>query len=308
MVILVNPSAGGGNALKKWRRVETALRRRLGPMTVLVPSSRAEAQQSVAAMLGAGETELIAGGGDGTVNLLVASVLAQAPVDLLPRIKIGAVGLGSSNDFHKPFRRDRLLAGIPCRTEFGAAVPHDVGLLRFEAGARLSTRHWIVNASVGLAAEANWFFNQPDALLRGLKRSATGLAIVYAAARTLATHRRDDVTMTIDESEPFSARAANIGVKNPHFAGSFCYDSPYEPASGQFHIHLCEDISARGLLRNLWRSAGRRFSGLPVSRSWRSSRLAVQAGRPFAVEFDGEVARTHCALFTISERAIQLCT
>lgn len=308
MIILINPSACGGRAVEKWKTIESAVRERFGPAELLILNNGIDAKAYVGAALNDGHTEFVAAGGDGTVNLLLESIVEQMTPTLLTRVKLGAIGLGSSNDFHKPFRRDRLLQGVPCKLDFGAAAAHDVGVLTFEDRGSVRTRHWLVNASIGILAEANYFFNQPAAFLRTLKGWTTSSAITYAALHALATHRNRRMAMAIDDWPPIRTSVTNIGiVKNPHFSGTLSYGSPYEPASGRFHVHLCENMSRPRVLFTLWRSSRRGFSGLPHTRSWRSRRLTVQAGRRFAVEFDGEVVRTTRASFSIRQGAIQLC-
>ena len=309
VVVLINPSAHGGKALQGWERIEATLEQRLGALTPLVLNGGAEARESLGRLLSDGQTEFIAAGGDGTVNLLVGTLLEQAPPVVLPRLKVGALGLGSSNDFHKPFRDERRIGGVPCRIDFAATVRHDVGFLNFEDGGRLRTRRWFVNASIGITAEANSFFNAPDAMLRQLKRRSTSAAIVYAALHALLGHRNREMEIAIDDQAPFRTWVSNLGVvKNPHFAGTFSYGSPYEPASGHFFVHLCENMSRPRLLLTLRRASRVGFAGLPSTRSWRARRLVVRAEQAFAVEFDGEVVRTRFAAFYIQQGAVQLCT
>lgn len=261
-------------------------------------------------MLMGGKTEFIAAGGDGTVNLLLESLIEQARPYLLPHVKVGAIGLGSSNDFHKPFRKESSVRGVPTTVNFGSAIYRDVGLLTYESEAReLCKRHWLVNASIGITAEANFFFNTPDSLLRSLKKSSANTAILYAAVRTIAAYRNRLMTFMIGDEEPFQTSVTNLGiVKNPHFSGNFCYDSDYEPDSGYFNIHLCENMSPGRTLATLWRLSQKRFSGFPLTRSWRANRVVVRSEQPFAVEFDGEVVKTRFASFTLKHKLIQVCT
>jgi diacylglycerol kinase family enzyme len=308
MIILLNPSACGGRAVEKWHSIESDVRERLGPAELLILNDGIDANECVGAALNDGHTEFVAAGGDGTVNLLLESIMSQTTPTLLANVKLGAIGLGSSNDLHKPFRRDRRTRGVPCRLDFDATATHDVGVLTFEDEGSVCARHWLVNASIGITAEANFFFNQPDAILRTLKGSATSGAIAYAALHALTTHRNRRMAIAIDDEPPIRSSVTNIGiVKNPHFAGTFSYGSPHEPASGCFYVHLCENMSRSRVLFTLWTSSRSGFSGLPHTRSWRSRRLAVQADRHFAVELDGEVVRTTRASFSISQGAIQLC-
>jgi len=303
--VLLNGAAAGGRALRKWKEIEGAIHESLPNRDLAVFDDPDQARTWIEEALGRGEVQFVAAGGDGTVNLLVDTIMKRAPPDVLPRVCVGAVGLGSSNDFHKPVRKDRRVRGVPYRLDFTSTIAHDVCLLDSDDGRR---RHWIINASTGLTAEANRFFNQPDRALRFLKNASTGAAIAYAAVHTLALGRDQSMTLQVDCEPPVATRVTNVGiVKNPNFSGSLTYRSPYEPDSGFFHVHLCEGMSRSRVLRTLWRSSRRGFSGLPSTRSWRVQHLVVTADEEFPVEFDGETIETRRASFSILKGAIRIC-
>ena len=198
---------------------------------------------------------------------------------------------------------------MPCRVDFAAAFPHDVGLATWTdaAGVRRA-RGWIVNASIGATADANHAFNRPDCVLRALKRTATGAAILYAATRTLARTRPRLLALASDDAPPVRLATYNLGVvKNPHFTGSLSYDSPYEPASGDFTVHHLGAVSRRQLVATFLALARGRFHGRPGAKSWRARRLCVQADRPFAVEIDGEVTLVTEVVFTLLPSYLRIC-
>ena len=305
--VLVNGAAAGGRAQRKWREIQESVRQYLpDKWEVAMLDDSHQAREWIEEMLGRGELRFVAAGGDGTVNLLVDTIMRHAPPDVLSRICVGAVGLGSSNDLHKPTRKDREVRGVPFRLDFTSPIAHDVCLLDSDDG---QSRHWIVNASIGLTADANRFFNQPDRALRFLKNVSAGAAIAYAATHTLALQRNRSMTLQVDCEPPLAADVTNIGiVKNPNFSGSLTYRSPYEPASGFFHVHLCEGMSRPRVLVTLWRSSRRGFRGLPLTRSWRAQRLVVKADEDFSVEFDGETLETRHASFSILKGAVRICS
>jgi len=309
MLVIVNPTAGAGRALGRWRRAAPRLRPYLPACVTVETADPRHARLAVAAQLARGETAFVAAGGDGTVNFVATSIVESAPAALLPRVTLGAIGLGSSNDFHKPFRHATRLDGIPCRLDFGHAVPHDVGVLAYEDERRIwRTRFWILNASVGITAEANHAFNHPDAALRSLKRVLPSAGMAYAAIRGILTHRAADMTLACDDRPPGAARVRNLGiVKNPHFAGVLRYDSPYQPNGGRFSAHLLEDVSLGGVARTLIGLARGRFTGRRGTRSWRARRLALDADRPFTVEVDGETVTARRARFSVLPAALQVC-
>ena len=187
MIVYLNPEAGGGTARAKWREIESRVHGIVGEYRLVTPLDRAEIRGLVRSALAGGVTDFVAAGGDGTVNAVVAALVEEAGPKNLGRLRLGAVGLGSSNDFHKPF--DHCIDGIPLKLNFGSTARHDICLLTYrDADGELNTRPWIINASIGTTAEANGFFNAPDATLRFLKGAMPGWAIAYAVLRTIITY------------------------------------------------------------------------------------------------------------------------
>jgi diacylglycerol kinase family enzyme len=306
-VVLLNPAAGGGRAGRRWRSVEPEVRRRLGAC-VLVATEGPPLEQELRELIRRGSRDFVAAGGDGTVNLLLETLIAAADESVLPCLRLGAVGLGSSNDFHKAIAREPRVRGVPLRLDRTGARLHDVGRLHFEDEGRDRVRHWINNASIGTTAEANWLFNHPTAVIRLLKRISPWRGIVYTALREIVGYRSRPMLLSLDGGPGLEARVKNLGiVKNPHFSGDLCYDSPYEPDSGTFHVHLLEQVSAPRLAWTVWGLLRTRFSGRKGTQTWLARRVEVTAREPFVVEFDGETIVTREAAFDLLPRLIQVC-
>lgn len=309
MIAIVNTTAGGGQARERWTRVARELRARYPDLAVVTGNGGLRgAREAIRRAVAAGETRFVAAGGDGTVNL-VAATLAEVAPGLLPRFTLGAIGLGSSNDFHKPGASGGVIAGSPARLAWGHAAPRDVcGLRVTDERGGVRTLFFIVNASIGITAEANWRFNHPDGSLAVLKRVATAAAITWAALRTLLFARPLDLWIRSEGAPPERVRLKNLGVvKCPNFAGGLHYDSPFEPESGELCVHLVRAMGVVPLLRVFASLARGKFAGLPGTASWRARRLAVAADRPFAIECDGEVVRGVRAEFFVLPGRLKVC-
>ncbi len=309
MLIVLNPTAGAGTAGAKWRRIEPQVTDIVGQFTLVVESDVARIEEKIAAALRNGERDFIAAGGDGTVNRVMTCLLKSAPHRVLETVKLGAIGLGSSNDFHKPFVSDHQIDGVPVKLDFDSTIWHDVCLLTYcDGDERFRSCRWMINASVGTTAEANHFFNHPNRMLRLLKRFPSW-AIAYAAVRTLFRFRGHEMTITLDETETVRGRVNNLGiVKNPHFTGGLRYDSPYQPGDGHVYVHLLRNLGVLRLLVALARLVRGKFGGRLNARTWRVTRLRIDAHRPFAVEGDGEVVLTRRAYFSVLPDLLQVCT
>ena len=308
MLVLVNPHAGAGKGLARWPRVAPLLNGRVAAAHQHVAASAADAAWAIRDALLAGERDFVAAGGDGTVNLVVTALMAQVPAAERAQLRLGAIGLGSSNDFHKPRRPDASIAGVPVRLDFDRAVRHDVGRMRYRtAGGEWECRRWILNASIGITAEGNRRYNDDPAVAR-LKRLHPDLGMAWAALGALRDGRPRPMRVGSDGARPVAERVTNIGVvKNPHFTGMLRYDTPYVPGSGLFDVHLLGGVSGLARTRAFVALCCGRFRGFPGTQSWRARQLHVSAVEPFAVEGDGEVVVTTDVEFSLDHQALAVC-
>jgi diacylglycerol kinase (ATP) len=134
MIIFVNPLAGGGKSLSRWRIVAPELKRRFPQMEIQICEGRGDISLLLRARLADGHSHFVAAGGDGTVNDLLTAFMSL-PAEKRPHLTMGAIGLGSSNDFHKPILSSQCIEGTPCLLDPSSAQRRDVGVVRFQSGA-----------------------------------------------------------------------------------------------------------------------------------------------------------------------------
>jgi diacylglycerol kinase (ATP) len=253
----------------------------------------------IRAALDDGIRTFIAAGGDGTVNAVVDALVRLRGAIALDELTLGAVGLGSSNDAHKPVKLQ--IAGIPMRIDARQAVPRDVGIARWDGGERA----FLASASVGVTAAANALFNREDNVLRVLKRWWVDGAIMWAAVRTIATWRNLSATLVVHETSSTIA-LTHLGVaKTPWLAGGLHYDTPVEP--GRFAVNLCEGMTRLRTISTLAALTRGRFAGLPGTRSWSAARASVVLDEPGDLELDGEIFRASRVSFELLPDRIRLC-
>jgi diacylglycerol kinase family enzyme len=308
MLALVNPHAGGEKGLARWERVRDAITERTGAFEIEVPADAAAARDAIRRAVWDGEHDFIAAGGDGTVNLVVNALLAHVTVAGRERLRLGAVGLGSSNDFHKPHRPDASIGDVPVRIRFDRTMPHDVGRLRYLLpDGEWRCRRFILNASIGVTAEGNRRFND-DPTVAVVKRVHPDLGMTWAALAALFDGGPWPMRLATDAAPPVVERVTNLGiVKNPHFTGMLRYDTAYEPGSGTFDVHLLGNVSRAARVRAILGLCRGRFLGRRGTASWQARQLTVSADTPFAAEADGEVVLTTEARFSLDPRALAVC-
>ena len=306
MIVFVNPNAAGGAALSKWKKMERFLLDSRIPFSTRLLDGRRSALQLACDAFRKDERNFVAAGGDGTVNYLMNALIEGSACMPLENIRFGAIGLGSSNDFHKPFQPEQAYGGIPFKIDFDRACARDVGHIAYRDKDALVSRYFLVNASIGVTAKANDFFNNPDRVLKSLKRFHTASAIFYAAFKTIASHENLKAVVQSPEIGTIETELSNLGIaKSPHFSGSLRFNHSAEYDNGRFMVHLFNGMGRKGLLALLNRLS---HGNLPANaRSWSTSALTLTANKPFAVEFDGEVIHTTEAHFSILPRYIKVC-
>jgi diacylglycerol kinase family enzyme len=306
VLVLLNPNARYGGARAVWDAIRDELASRAGPFRVVETDAPEDVDGAVEKAVADGERVVVAAGGDGAVhrvaNALIRSESGRA-------VALGAVGLGSSNDFHKPFRPGAFIGGVPVRIDCEGAAPRDVIRLSIESpdGTR-AVVHSVLNASIGITAETNAVFNDPTPLVRAARRLSVDAAIVAAMLTTLATFRDIPCRLVIDGSDQGLRSVSNIGViKSPHFAGSFTYDTSIGPDDGMLGVNLCEGLTRFQAVATLAALGRGRFTGRPKTASWTARSVTVEGERPFALEMDGEVTQAVSVEFDVLHEGIRCC-
>ena len=304
--VFLNPCCNYGTSLSRWKAIKEEIRSRIGSFETEEILTLDEIISKVSKSLEKGENVFMAAGGDGTVNLLLNAIMK---VSDNPDLTIGAIGLGSSNDFHKPFRKDAFIKGVPVRIDFKNAFPCDVIRIQYQnTKGCLDTRFCLINASIGLTAEANAFFNLHSTFMKMLQRMSVNTAILYAALRTVLTYRNRSCQLTVNNGEKQNFLVTNLGIiKNPHFTGTLCYDTAIEPDDGKLGINLCMGLSLCERIGMLIALYNHRFKERPKTKLWLATRLSVKSDNFFALEMDGEVIHTNSAEFNIMPKRVRCC-
>ena len=300
-LVLLNPSCNYGTGGRRWDKARPGLRERIGDFDQVEFGPGDTVRDVIARGLDDGARFLVAAGGDGTVNVILNALFE---LGCAGEITLGAVGLGSSNDFHKPLRSEDYVADCPLRVNLDRARPVDAIRIELAAGVRFC----LLNASIGVTAEANDYFNSRAGFIRALQRVSMDAAVNAAALRTMFRFRNVPLRIKVDDSEATELEVSNMGViKRPNFAGSLCYDTPIAPDDGQLGLNIAYGLSFFGRIGAFAAVSRGSFSGRPGTRSGYGTRVEVSGPRDFAVEFDGEVTRTNRAVFTIVPKGVKVC-
>jgi diacylglycerol kinase (ATP) len=309
IAFLVNPHSAGGRGQKLFEKSIAALRDKkiITEEIVTFASGDLPAVENWAAeCFSKNINRFAAAGGDGTVNLLLNALMNRR---LLKDASVGALGIGSSNDFHKPVKSK--IGSVPYKLDFNNTVLSDVAVAEMSGTENNSPsvrRAFIVNSSVGITSDANYYFNNPDAILGALKSFWTGAAINWAALRTIARYKRRDVEIT-GPSGTKHLQLSNLGViKRAYFSGSFHYDKAPLVDDGKLWVHIAYDMSLFELLKTTMALSSGKFSGRAKTTSFAADRFELRSlDGDLSVELDGEVFRASKINWSVMPKMLRVC-
>lgn len=308
MFVLLNSKAGGNRALSRWNEFVGSINSNLMSANICSYNGKQSDTSIIKEVLKKGETDFVAAGGDGSINFLLNLLFKFATKEQLDQIKLGAVGIGSSNDFHKPFPSNNPNK-YPFNLNFNKVQQRDVCYLSYKDRDTWKKKYFLINVSIGLTADGNKHFNNPPKILRTLKSLNTNSAIYYTAIREILSFNNKRVIITLDGNKKFQTKLSNIGiVKNPHFSGNLRYNEEADYMNGLFKVYLCERMSKLDYLKLLFALMSNKFDSLEKTRSFSCEKISIQSDQDFTVEFDGETVETNSVKFGILPKRLMVCS
>lgn len=264
-LLLVNPSAGAGRAMKRLPAIEEEMRRHGLDFRRVETTGIEHACTEAAAGAEAGEIPVVCSG-DGLVGK-VGGVLAGTTTPL------GVVPGGRGNDFAR-------VLGIPTEPAEAVAILAAGERRRIDVGEANGERFLCI-ASFGFDSDANKIANEAR-LVRG------PLVYAYAAVKALWRWKPAQFTVTIDGT-PTSFRGYAVAVANTKAYGGGMFVAPdAELDDGLLDVVMTGDGSKLQFLA----SFPKVFKGTHIDQDevscGRGAVIEVSAERPFAVYADGD--------------------
>jgi YegS/Rv2252/BmrU family lipid kinase len=273
VVLIVNPSAGGGRALRALPPAEQALR--AAGMRVRLEHTRdLDHARALGRAAGAAGEVAAALGGDGLVGA-VADGLREAAGSDPARSDGGVLAIlpgGRGNDFARTLGIPRDMAGAAATIANGREHAIDLGVC--------GERAFVGIASCGFDSDANRIANET--------RVPGDAAYLYGALRALAAWRPARFELELDGERLTHVGYSVAAANGRQYGGGMVLAPDASLEDGMFDVVTVSDVPKRRFLRGLPRV----FSGKHVLNDEvdvrRARELRIAADRPFALYADGD--------------------
>lgn len=268
-LVILNPAAGRGRALRNWREVARKLNQ-AGVAFVETATSRPLEAMEIAEREAGRHAGIVAAGGDGTVHEVVNGLMRAGR-----GTAFGVIPLGSGDDFAKLLANDYVSSLSNEKTR-----PFDVG--RIVCGSE--TRYFANGMDIGFGAHGA----RNVALV---PRFVTGFgAYLGALLLTMVRYPLLRVRMQLDDAPPFELATAMTAVMNGStFGGSFRVCPEARPDDGLLDLLLVGPVSRLQILQLVPKILRAAHVGDPRLRLERAKRVVIEAEVPLLVEADGEI-------------------
>ncbi len=282
-LVLVNPSAGGGRALRRLPLALAELERLGAPHRVVQTRSIEHARQQAEGAVEAGET-VASLGGDGLLRPIAGALRHTGSA-------LAILQGGRGNDLAR-------VLGIPTEPTLAARLAVEGEEKKLDV-AQVEGTPYLSVASFGFDSDANRIANEAH-LIRG------NLVYLYAALRALAGWRPARFTVVVDGA-PIEFTGYSVAVANSRAYGGGMFIAPNaELDDGRLDVVM---TGKRPKLRAL-SSLPKLFKGTHTSdpnvRVVRGSVVEVAADRPFDIYADGDPVGALPATLRVEPRCLRV--
>ena len=242
---IVNPNAGKGLGSRDWHKIEYLLNEYNLSFDVKFTRSKGHAIQLTREGIKKGYRNIIAVGGDGTMNEVINGCFDQK-VCKPDELYISMITVGTGNDWARMF-------GIPVDYEEAIKVItrkktclHDTGIVRYYHGARRKKRFFINIAGLGFDAVVARRTN------RQKERGRSGKALyMWSLLRSLLAYKYTQVEVIID-GKRLSNKVFTISLGIGRYSGGGMMQTPGAiHDDGLFDITIIKKMRKGEVIRNL---------------------------------------------------------
>ena len=243
--IIVNPTAGDGQAKKRWQVFENDLKNNHIPYHSVTTKCQNHATELVTKAVSSGYNRIGVFGGDGTLNEVLQGMFKENKI-ISDDLKLIFFPAGSSCDFEKKFKNKKSLVDR-IQSEDSIAIDIFKVECRDFSGKRIS-RYIINNSSIGIISLANEKFNSVNGLTKKIKQMSVDAGAVICGLKAITEFTPFSAEMRMDGEKLSIQNFSNITIfKTANFGGDMSYGIETIQDDGLLSVVWLDGTSRLGL-------------------------------------------------------------
>lgn len=303
---IVNPRSAGHRTASRWPSVAARIEAELGPVETVFTDAPASATRLTREALHDGVEQIVAVGGDGTINEVVNGFF-DGDVAINRDAVLAIAVLGTGGDFRKTLGIGADVDDFVQRIAAGRVRTVDVGHLEFvDHQGHPASRYFGNIASFGLSGEVVAAVNRA----RFTKKVSGKFAFQWASFTSLLRHRNAPIRITIDD-EPQDDRNVTIAAvcNGQYFGGGMRVAPDASPDDGLFDVVTLRDLGILDFMRYsslIYRGEHIRLDQVTVKRGRRVTAEPIRADDEILLDVDGEGPGRLPATFDLRPQALKI--
>jgi YegS/Rv2252/BmrU family lipid kinase len=287
VAVIVNPASSNGKTLRRWPRIERALREGIGDIDARLTEAPGDATRLAREALERGAELVVSVGGDGTNNEVLCGFVDEQGKNLFPDAELGLVASGTGGDFCRHLGSLSIGEQV-ARLVRGSSRAIDYGVARFvDEDGRARARPFLNVVSVGLSGLVARYALESSGKIAGARGT-----YLLGAMKGIASYRNQTVRMSLDGEENAEIGLSLAAVANGQFFGGGMWIAPQAACDdGMLDVVCAQGLSrARmiGLLGRIFGGGHVGARGVQMRRAREVKLAARDDGQEVLIEVDGE--------------------
>jgi diacylglycerol kinase (ATP) len=216
-LFIINPTSSFGKTLRRWNEVRALIHARGIDFSEHLTSRAGEATDIAAEAIGAGVSQVVAVGGDGTLNEVINGYLRAdgSPINASARVALLPSGTGS--DFRRTLGLRGMDDALSAIAGSGSRMLDAVRIEFIDASGAARSRFFMNAATFGLGGDVARYVNLWNTKL---PRWVGGrVRFIAAAVRALESYRNQPVRILLDDDREIRVETNLLVAANGRFAG-----------------------------------------------------------------------------------------
>ena len=296
---LINPTSGSGLFKNRFSSLNEYFSKNLGTFDYVVSKNAKDLFEKTRQALFDGVEQIIAIGGDGTVNIIVNAFFENGKI-LNPDTSLVVSKMGTGADFIKTIANGRKNFDWRKLVLDHQIEEFDVGKIEFEKS-NFKAKYFINDCGIGANAKVVAKKEQ------GWQFLPNKLSYIFPTLTTLPFYQPTPCEILFDQESLKIDLFALAIAKGSYAGGGMKFGIDVQPNDGFFEATIFKKKSIGKLLTHLPKIYSGKYGNLDFIEKRKVKKISVRSPHAIPVEFDGEVYGETNLQITLFPKAIRVC-